>query len=120
MRRAGVDRIAMASRSVIVSPTAREESPTTTVARSADGPPINNTGPSRVSQVVAAGAPVDPMLAGRSGTDESIAGVFRRFSHAPRATSAVHKTIVRWRENGALILRRETDPDACDMMVRRK
>ncbi|HEX4469334.1 MAG TPA: hypothetical protein VH080_07350 [Gemmatimonadaceae bacterium] len=73
-----------------------------------------------MSQVVAAGAPVDPMLAGRRGTEESIAGVLRRFSHAPRATSAAHKTIVRRRERGALILRRETAPDTCDMMVRRK
>jgi hypothetical protein len=120
MRRAGVERIAMASRSVTVSAPAREESPTTTVAMSADGPLTSNTGPSRVSQVVTAGAPVDPMFAGRNGTDESIAGVLRRFSHALRATKAAHKPIVQGRPNGARILRRETVLDACGMMVRQK
>src|SRR6476646_10504559 len=92
MRTAGDERIAIASRSVTVSAPVRAESPTTTVARSGDDPLTSSTGPSRASHVVVAGAPEVPMVAGRSGTDESIAGVLRRFSHA--ATSHTRASVI--------------------------
>src|SRR5438105_6775726 len=108
MRTAGEDRMAIASRSVTVSAPARDESPMITVARSGDDPLTRRTGPSRASHVVAAGAPEDPTVAGRSGTDESIAGVLRRFSQPMAASSAAQTIIAPSRVNGVLTLERCT------------
>src|SRR5438094_1546375 len=120
MRTAGVDRIPIASRSVRVSPLARDESPTTTVARSGPGPLTSSTGPRRLSQVVADDEPDGPIVAGRSGTDESIAGAFRRCSQ-PLVASATKNAITAHRRlTSARVLERCADSWAGDMSVRRK
>jgi hypothetical protein len=93
--RAGVDRTAMASRSVRVSAPDRDESPTTIVAQSGEDAETRRTGPSRESHADADGAPEEPTGAGRRGTEESTGGTLRCRSHAPSSSmEATHAATI--------------------------